>query len=62
MTKPHLKTFIIERPMPGCGAQSEEASLAMECESKKVLDALRNEGRTTEWDTSYLCCDVCYCV
>jgi hypothetical protein len=54
-----LKSYIIEREVPGIGASTVEGFCAIAQKSKNVLDAL---GVGIQWVHSYVAGDKTYCV
>jgi hypothetical protein len=54
-----LRKYVIEREVPGIGAQSPEGFCAIAQQSKNVLDQL---GNKIQWIESYVAGDKTYCV
>lgn len=54
-----LKTYVIEREVPGIGASTPEALCAISRKSKDVLNA---QGVGIQWVHSYVAGDRTYCV
>jgi len=55
----HLKTYVIERPMPGAGAKTQAQLRAVCAKSNAVLGEL---GPNVQWVHSYVTQDKIYCV
>ena len=57
-----MPRFIIEREIPEIGSADREALVGAAQKSNSVLNDMRKNSKSIQWEQSYVCADKIFCV